>query len=239
LETRLLETWVWASEIRVSATGFHRGRDFRAIRYVLPDGRRRGEVIQRGVTSDIVTDISSELFTADPTLQEAFSLGQIGEVYLSPVISNGTSETLFLYVPVRALTRTSVKSGAIQLEMDPTSITRAVKEALDRASIERPGRAILLVNNVNQIVARASGEIDNEASILSFLLSNPGSFNRQSLTGNTMLSAQLARKGRRVGGRAEPRGEVAPGGSHRRDDARRRRARAARRTHGDRERCPG
>jgi hypothetical protein len=75
----------------------HRGRDFRAIRYVLPDGRRRGEVIQRGVTSDIVTDISSELFTADPTLQEAFSLGQIGEVYLSPVISNGTSETLFLY----------------------------------------------------------------------------------------------------------------------------------------------
>lgn len=163
-----------------------------ALRYIPREGRARGEVINLGVESQVVTEVGEVTYWSDPAYVTAALEAQPGAPFLSPVrFPEGYSEgVISVFVPVTASGTNTNILGVINAEMSIASLRDAVLTSLDNLIVTEPGRRVYLVDSLNREIARSAGAPVSDPLYLQ-LAGNPGAFSQRILARDLSVSTAV------------------------------------------------
>jgi GAF domain-containing protein/DNA-binding response OmpR family regulator len=172
-----------------------RGRDrFLAVRFIPRDGFSRGEVINLGNETHVITEVGETAYWDDPAYVAASTTAMPGTAYLGPVQfrAGESGEGVFaIYVPVTAAGNIASVLGVIQMEVTTGSLDEYVMSALQDTLVSQSGRRVMLVNRENRVIAATHSEMQSDEGLLQFLDSNSGRLSQTYRTSTMIVSAEV------------------------------------------------
>jgi hypothetical protein len=189
-EFNLQQTELQADVLRSFDELISRRRDrYLAVRYITREGLARGEVINLGTETEVITAPGFTNYWTNAAYVASITQATAGTAFLGPVTRtpDGTPDRLTIYAPVAAV-GSMTTTGVIQMEVAAAPVQGVIQAALEAAPVAQPGRRILVLDSANRILADTGGT-SSTAAIAQFLGENDGDFTQRFMAGDVALSA--------------------------------------------------